>query len=104
MNLDNIPIVVSPKIKIEADVDSNTFNFSTHLDSHTMHGRCPLCNRKQGFSFVEAEDMANELYGVVQHIECLVKEAQDSLSKMKAQFKSTIWAKDRWHKSYASRQ
>ena len=92
-----------PKIKLEADLDQSLEVRRSRRYPVSSRGRCPLCNRKQGFGLVEAEDMANELYGVVQHVEMLLEQAQDSLCEIKAQFKSTIWAEDRWRRSYAAR-
>ena len=89
------------------DTDANLYNNRKHMESESscgtggvIKGHCPTCNRKRGFGLVEAEDMANELMGVVMHVDDLLDEAQESLRKVKAQFWAAVWGAGRWEKKY----
>ena len=63
-------------------------------------GRCPTCDHKREFGIVEADDMANELMGVVMHINDLLNKAHEALRKVKAQFWAAVWGAARWHKKH----
>ena len=40
-------------------------------------GRCLACDHKRGFVTIEADDMANELMGVVMHVDKLLDKAHE---------------------------
>ena len=63
-------------------------------------GRCPTCDRKRGFGIIEADDMANELMGVVMHVNNLLDEAHEALPEVKAQFRAAVWGAERWQKKH----
>ena len=89
------------------DTDANLYNHRKNMESESSRGtggerkgHCPTCNRKRGFGLVEAEDMANELMGVVMHVDDLLDEAHEALREIKAQFRAAVWGADRWEKNH----
>ena len=54
-------------------------------------GHWPTRDWTIGFDLVETDDMANELIGVVMHVDDLLDEAHEELRKIKAQFRAAVW-------------
>ena len=90
-----------------ANIESNLFPNSgideaAHLrprDCETK-GHCPKFSRKRGFGIIEADNMANELMGVVMHAEDLLDDVHEALNEIKGQFKAALWGAERWKKKH----
>ena len=79
--------------KVDSKLVSNrTINESMRSPNRDREkkGRCPTCDHKRGFGIVEEDDMANELMGVVMHVDDLLDEAHEALRKVKAQFRAAV--------------
>ena len=45
-----------------------------------------------------ADDTANELIGVVMHVDDLLDEAHEAVRDVKTQFRAVVWGAKRWEK------
>ena len=92
---------------LTSNVDTNLYTHRKKIEPKSSQGvdrerkgHCPTCDRKRGFGMVEADDMANELMGVVMHVDDLLDEAHEALREVKTQFWAVIWEAERWEKKH----
>ena len=90
-----------------ANIESNLFPNNRIDEAAHSHprdcetkGRCLRCFCKRGFGIIEADDMANELMGVVMHVEDLLDDVHEALNEIKGQFKAAVWGAERWKKKH----
>ena len=92
---------------VTSNIDTNLITHRKKIEPTSSQGadrekkgHCPTCDRKRCFGMIESDDMANELMGVVMHVDDLLDEAHEALREVKAQFRAAVWGAERWEKNH----